>query len=924
MADQSPYEAQSVSAGQALRQRNSVDVGGFFQILARRVAWIVMSLVLMLVLAGAYITMTPLTYTSTVSILVDPRDRQPLGSDSQALPQTPDPILVDSQLKLMTSEAVLRRVIESERLEADPDYAPRERRPGLLDPIVSLVERGRVPAPPIDQIVDRLTYDIQVKRPDRTYVVDIDFKASNPTKAARLADALAKAFIAEERAANAETIRQQADWVKSHTADLRTKLETSERLVQDYKANNGIVNAAGTLTNEQQLQDANRDLVAARAKAAEAQSRAEQMKKIIASGHAIDGTYDTINSSVIRQLRVQYSDLARRQAAASQKFGTRHPEYLDIQEQLQAVRTQITSEMQRIASALANEVQVARGNEDAAQRRVATLESRSTSTNETLLKLKELEREAEANRVNYEKFLRVSDGIRHDMLDAPYARILAPANVPSKPSSPKVLAAVLIAISGGLSLGVGSAVAVDYMFGGAGRQQAPAPVDPAPQDPRRPAPGFGTFTPPARPNAPSPAPAPASVPPTSLTGRLRQWLTRKPRAVPRAGPQPERRPLVADPGRAPTVATRDTPVAAAPVYAAPAQPAFVTEPYAAYASQAEPEADGIAEDLTSGMQAPALSVWPPVVVPPRRLRPLQPWPELTSSRRMAERCQSDLGAAAPDLVTHPVFAAAARPKPSLHDLFSPIGRPSRPRPGPYDGFAPLMSRKARQTAAAAVATAHFPTLDPSALSPTPHAANAETPPASTRPAATPQSTTSGPVSEGPLDTAAFVSAFVRDASRGTGRRLLLTARQDVRMKTDLTLSIARAAAATGHPVLVIDGDPVGERLTRLAKASGLPAIIRMDGAELSVFGLPDTEGGAVFVLPHRQALIDAEGTEELPFIDCKVTTVVIDGPPLGAGLDDFAGLATDCVLIDDAGLLHRHPVPIAPGADAARLRTAGH
>ncbi len=511
MSERRSYPRRINRSDSPIRSRNTVDLNGFFHILGRRFIWIVACVGGFACLAAYYIATAPLSYTSTVSILVDSRDHQPLGSDQQPLPQTADPILVESQLKLITTEAVLRRVVEMEHLESDPDYSPRERRPGLLDPVVRLIDRGRVPAAPMQQIVDRLAQDISVKRPDRTYVIEVDVKAPTPGKAARIADAVALAFISESRAATDRMIDQQTAWITSHAADLRTKLEAAEKRAQDYKAANGIVNAAGTLTNEQQLQDANRDLVAARAKTAEAQSRAEQIRRIIASGHALDGTYDTINSTVIRQLRVQYSDLARREAAASQKYGTRHPEYQDIQEQLQAVRTQITGEMQRVASALANEVQVAKGNEDAAQKRVASLESRTTATNETLLKLKELDRDVEANRVNYEKFARVSDGIRRDMTDAPSGRVLGPANVPSKPSSPKVLAAILVALFGGLGFGICLAVVIDYAADNSGA----APVTPD--------------HPPGR--DPDPAPGPHSTPGDAAPGRTgsalrRAWLSR--------------------------------------------------------------------------------------------------------------------------------------------------------------------------------------------------------------------------------------------------------------------------------------------------------------------------------------------------------------------------------------------------------------
>jgi uncharacterized protein involved in exopolysaccharide biosynthesis len=444
------FQSRSQAAPRGVEIRNSVDLGGFFAILRRRRFWIVAGFAITLGLAFLYITLSPLIYTSTISILIDARDRQPAGSDQTPLPQTADPIMVESQLKLMTSEAVLRRVAISEHLESDPEFSPSEHG-GLISSLLELIQRGAVTQPAMQHITDTLFERIAVKRPDRTYVVDMDVKASSPGKAARLADAIAKAFIEEERAAADSYTQDQSNWVVQRTNELRGKVELAEKRVQDYKAANGIVDVAGTLSDEQQLQDANRDLVAARSKAGEAQARVDQIRRIIASGKALDGTYDTINSTVIRQLRVQYSDLVRRQAAASQKYGTLHPEYRDIEEQLSAVKGQIAEEMQRISSALTNEAQVARGNADDALKRVKTLEARTTDTNQTSLRLKELQRQADGERTNYEK--------------TPYARIVAPASIPAKPSSPKIIAALLIALSGGLSLGIGLAVVRDYVSG---------------------------------------------------------------------------------------------------------------------------------------------------------------------------------------------------------------------------------------------------------------------------------------------------------------------------------------------------------------------------------------------------------------------------------------------------------------------------
>ncbi len=485
-----------------VRVRNGVNMGGFFGILARQRIWILIAFLMTFGLAFFYIFASPLTYTSTISILIDARDRPPIGSDQTPLPQQADPVMVESQLKLMTSSAVLKRVVIAENLESDPDFAPSDR-VGIVGGLMNLIMRGKVNVPPMDQIIDALSQRITVKRPERTYVVDLDVKASSPGKAARLANAVAKAFLEEERAASDAYALDQSEWVSKRTKELRNKLEAAEKRVQDYKAQNGIVDIQGMPTPEQQLQDANRDLVAARTKAGEAQARYDQVKKIMASGKTLDGTYDAINSTVIRQLRIQYADLVRRQAALSQKYGERHPDYIDIVGQVSAVRRQIDDEMQRIASALQNEAQVAHDAAEAAQRRVLILEQKTTATNEVSLQLRELQRLADGERTNYEKFLRANDSIRRDPTETPYARIVAPASYPASPSSPKVLAALLIAASAGLSLGIGLAVFMD---------RGPAVPDyPAPEYPER-VPIVVTTpeppTPPQPPAAPEP-PTPA-------------------------------------------------------------------------------------------------------------------------------------------------------------------------------------------------------------------------------------------------------------------------------------------------------------------------------------------------------------------------------------------------------------------------------
>ena len=135
-----------------------------------------------------------------MSILVDPRERVPVGLDAQPMPQNPDIALVESEMRILTSSAVLRRVAEAQNLADDPEF-----RPGLVGlPLDSLTSLWRAPAADpdarLEAVVEALGNRISVKRGERNYIVDVEVRAATPDKAEHLAQGLADAFFAEQAA----------------------------------------------------------------------------------------------------------------------------------------------------------------------------------------------------------------------------------------------------------------------------------------------------------------------------------------------------------------------------------------------------------------------------------------------------------------------------------------------------------------------------------------------------------------------------------------------------------------------------------------------------------------------------------------------------------------------------------------------------
>jgi succinoglycan biosynthesis transport protein ExoP len=449
----------------------------FYDIVIARWRLLIPTLAFSLAIALVYVLVAPTRYTASLSLLVDPRERVPVGVEAQPMPQNPDPALVESQMRVLTSKAVLRRVVESEDLVDDPEF-----RPGLIGRFVaalgSIFRGGSSHAKdPTDPIVESLGRRIAVKRSERTYIVDVEVAASTPEMAVKLGNALVAAYFRVQTALSDEIVDKQTAWLESRVNDLRARVEEAERRVQDYRDKNSIALTDGRTSPERQLGDANAALVVARGKLAEVEARYTQLKN--ASSQSDESTDDTLRSPVIEKYRQDYSVLVKDEAYELTVLGPRHPTYLTTLAQLNAVRAQIKAEIQRILLATEREFKAAQAAEQSAERLVSTTETSTNKLGDESLELKDLEREAATLRATFEKTLAARENVRRDVVESPLGLVVDPAVAGSSRTSPKVLPAFILALAAGVNLWIAAALIADFRE----RRRAPNPPLPPPPPP---------------------------------------------------------------------------------------------------------------------------------------------------------------------------------------------------------------------------------------------------------------------------------------------------------------------------------------------------------------------------------------------------------------------------------------------------------
>ena len=405
---------------------------------------ILLSTLVALALAVAFVKLVPHRYTATTQILVDPMDLRGAQIDiSPTIPQSDAAVLqVESQARVIGSDNVLRHVVTLEGLDQDPEFA--------VGPMAQ--EHASIAA------LESLKKHLTIRRPERTYVVEISITSEDPAKAARLANAIAQAYLSEQTQVRADAARQVSQALSSRLKELQERVRQAEDKVEAYKSSHNIIGVNGELVGDQTLSELNTQLNSSRARTAEAKARLDQIENFQRSKEVPGAFPEAVQSATVTMLRSQYNEILRREAEQKSMLGDRHPAVIEIEAQAEKLHRSIEDEVNRIAVSARADYQRAKDDEADLSRHVDVLKTNSLSTNESLVGLRQLEREVQANRTVYESFLvRSRETQEQEQVDTKNIRVISRADMPltrSWPPSGVIIAAAAMMLGAACGTGI--------------------------------------------------------------------------------------------------------------------------------------------------------------------------------------------------------------------------------------------------------------------------------------------------------------------------------------------------------------------------------------------------------------------------------------------------------------------------------------
>lgn len=177
--------------------------------LRRRKGLILAIALLSLGLATLYLVWRGPSYTASSRILVDNRVLALAQQDAIYSISSLTSQLMQSQVEILRSENIARRVIEQLGLLRSPDFSAGEQpQPG----------EARALRLALDSFQRRLSVD-QV---GQSYVIEVRFKASDPQRAAEIANSLVAAYLDDQATANASVAQSASGWLRDRMRALGT------------------------------------------------------------------------------------------------------------------------------------------------------------------------------------------------------------------------------------------------------------------------------------------------------------------------------------------------------------------------------------------------------------------------------------------------------------------------------------------------------------------------------------------------------------------------------------------------------------------------------------------------------------------------------------------------------------------------------
>ena len=434
--------------------------------LAVKWKWLVLGMMLAGLAAGLLVTLltTPI-YRGQATLQIE-RDAPKIVNVEGLQPSgtMQDAEFFQTQYGLLKSRSLAERVVKSLDLEADPSFTKEGWHPtkeGATIVVSPAVDR----AARVERATDHLMKGLHVDPIRASKLVTVAYDDPDPIKSARIANRVSGDFIQANLERRYDASAYARDFLESRLAQVRQKLEDSERQLAAYATRQQIINVGSngaTKTDPngngaQSLTAADLDATNhALAEAQQARILAEQKWRQARATRGL-GLPELQASKTMDTLREQRAALS---ADYQEKLKTFKPEYsamVQLKAKIDEVDREIAENTGSVKDSLRAQYTIALNNENALGAKVRGLKASFLDLQNRSIKYNIIQRDVDTSRSFYEGLLEREKEVAVAGVGSNNVSIVDAARIPRKPIKPRPV--LNLALAGGLGLLFGFALA---------------------------------------------------------------------------------------------------------------------------------------------------------------------------------------------------------------------------------------------------------------------------------------------------------------------------------------------------------------------------------------------------------------------------------------------------------------------------------
>jgi succinoglycan biosynthesis transport protein ExoP len=470
----------------------------------RKRLWLVISIVVLVgMLSLIYVARKPDIYQAGSRVQVDLENNAALvGKAPYVFGPTNDPVYFNTQLQILVSPGLMRRVVKTLDLEHNPEFFKGNSTQNrstwqTIKRMIGLGGRDKtdINAKPKDELQLRNTVAAATSHEDlaeakrlapyvnailgglkvepvketrglykETRLIDISFTHTDPEVASKVVNAIAETYVYNNLEKKSETNATTGDFLQKRIAELQQQIRGDEERLVNYSKNNQIISLdANQNTVVERLNGLNRQLLDAENARILAESQYNAARVPGKASALAEADEKQANES-----ETKAADLRQKRALLLVDATEEAPEVKEIDQQITELDRQVKEirghKSNTLLTNLETQYRQTLEREQALRKSFEQQRSETVTQNEAAINYRIIQQEIETNKTLLDNLLQRSKENDVIMASKPNnISIVDYAIAPDGPIGPNRPRTVLIAIFLSLGLGVGLALLLEYL-----------------------------------------------------------------------------------------------------------------------------------------------------------------------------------------------------------------------------------------------------------------------------------------------------------------------------------------------------------------------------------------------------------------------------------------------------------------------------